>query len=43
MQPLAKLTLYQQLEALPEGLTGGILGGQPPFAAVTLDLEGLWL
>jgi len=28
MQPLAKLTLYQQLEALPEGLTGEILNGQ---------------
>jgi Uma2 family endonuclease len=28
MQPFAKPTLYQQLEALPEGLTGEILNGQ---------------
>jgi len=28
MQPLAKPTLYQQLAALPEGLTGEILNGQ---------------
>jgi Uma2 family endonuclease len=28
MQPLTKPTLYEQLEALPEGLTGEILNGQ---------------
>jgi len=28
MQPADKLTLYEQLEALPEGLTGEILNGQ---------------
>lgn len=28
MQPAFKPTLYQQLEALPEGLTGEILDGQ---------------
>lgn len=28
MQPALKPTLYEQLEALPEGLTGEILDGQ---------------
>jgi Uma2 family endonuclease len=50
MEPVRQLTLYERLEALPEGLTGEILGGQlhtqprpsfPHGVASTMLVDGI--